>query len=279
MPRHLMNVAAVVLLCVCSSAVYARERADCDRAYQPKFGQPGKDVAWEPTIEPIVDAMLKIANTTPRDLVIDLGAGDGAIVIGAAKRFGARGIGIEYNPDLARLAQCYIEVEGLTGKAQVIRGDIFEYDFSKATVLTLYLYPELNVRVRPLILDMRPGTRVVSHRHPMGDWKPDKKTDVDGDDVYFWIVPAKVQGKWTLSERSGGSTLTMALDQKFQELSGNVQISGKQYGLQGQLRGAEITLGFRDENNLERKLTGKVDNGRMTLSEGQRQYQATRLVP
>jgi hypothetical protein len=267
----------LVLALLLATEAHAKTRADCDRVYQPQFGQPGKDINWEPTVDPIVDLMLKMAQTTSRDLVIDLGAGDGAIVIGAAKRFHTRAIGIEYNPDLAKLAQCYVEVEGLTDKAQVIRGDIFHYDFSKATVLTLYLEYELNVRLRPTILDMRPGTRVVSHRHSMGDWQPDQKSDYQNDPVFFWIVPAKAQGQWTLKE-PGGDTLRLSLTQTYQELTGSVEVGGKKYSnLTGSLRGEAITVSFNDERNTEHHWTGTVKSGRMRLSEARgRPYEGTR---
>lgn len=267
----------LILALLVATGAHAKTRADCDRVYQPQFGQPGKDINWEPTVDPIVDLMLKMAQTTPRDLVIDLGAGDGAIVIGAAQRFRARSIGIEYNPDLAKLGQCYVEVEGLTDKAQVIRGDIYQYDFSKATVLTLYLEYELNVRLRPTVLDMTPGTRVVSHRHSMGDWKPDQQSDYQGDPVFLWIVPVKAQGEWML-KGPGGETLRLSLTQKYQELTGSVEANGKTYSnLTGSIRGEAITVSFHDDRNAEHQWTGTVKNGRMSLSEGRgKPYQGTR---
>ena len=141
--------------------------------YEPKSGQPGKDVVWVPTPQSLVDRMLDMAKATPQDYVIDLGSGDGRTVITAAKR-GIKAHGIEYNPDLAELAKRNAVQAGVTDKATFAHGDIFESDFSQATVVTLFLLPGLNVRLRPTLLDMKAGTRVVSNSFTMGDWEPDE---------------------------------------------------------------------------------------------------------
>lgn len=268
-------ISFVLLGVVATGTALSKERADCEREYRPQFGQEGKDVPWEPTVAPLADAMLKMAGTTPRDLVIDLGSGDGVIVVRAAKRFGARAIGIEYNPDLAKLAQCYAEVEGVSDKAQIIRGDLFEYDFSKADVLTLYLYPELNLRLRPTILDMRPGIRVVSHSHLMGDWQPDDQTAYQDHRAYLWIVPAKVAGIWSFKQADGGEAFDLTLEQQYQNLTGKAQMAERSSRLQGALRGENITLSFKD-GRITRRLTGTVANDRMMLSDGARSYVGTR---
>ena len=168
----------------------AADRAACERTYTPRSGQDGKDVVWVPTPDAVVQRMLQIVDVTAADVVYDLGAGDGKIAIAAARR-GARAVGIEYNPNMVRLAQCFVAAEGLSGKARIVRGDVFTSDFREATVVTLYLLPELNLRLLPKLLkDLKPGTRVVSHAFDMGDWKPEQKVTVDGKEVYRWTIPA-----------------------------------------------------------------------------------------
>jgi precorrin-6B methylase 2 len=173
-----------------SAQVVAEDRATCDRAYKPQVGQEGKDVVWVPTPDEVVQRMLQVAKVTPKDIVYDLGAGDGKIAIAAGK-LGARSVGIEYNPDMAKLAQCYVQAEKLTDKTRIIQGDVFESDFRDATVVTMYLLPELNVRLLPKLLkDLKPGTRIVSHAFRMGTWEPQQTLDVGGRAVYFWTIPA-----------------------------------------------------------------------------------------
>jgi hypothetical protein len=243
-----------------------RNRADCEREYRPKFGQRGKDVPWEPTSSAFAAAMLRLAETGPSDRVYDLGAGDGAIVIAAAQQFDATAVGIEYNRNLATLAQCYIEAEGLAQKASVIAGDIFETDFSRATVVTLFLYPEVNLRLRPTLLRMSPGVRVVSHMHGMGTWKWDDEVELDGRRAYLWIVPADVKGSWTFKNDAGGDEFTLTLQQRFQELTGRWRRGGEQIGVSGSVRGAKINLKTSDG----RQLIGMLDGGRIaaTVSNG-----------
>jgi SAM-dependent methyltransferase len=173
-----------------SAQTVAVERANCDQAYKPQVGQEGKDVIWVPTPDEVVQRMLEVAKVTPQDTVYDLGAGDGKIAIAAAK-LGATAIGIEYNPDMAKLAQCYVRAEKLTGKTRIIQGDVFESDFRDATVVTMYLLPALNLKLLPKLLkDLRPGTRIVSHSFTMGSWAPEQTLDVSGRAVHFWTIPA-----------------------------------------------------------------------------------------
>ena len=168
----------------------AVDRAACERTYKPERGQEGKDVVWIPTPDDVVQRMLEIVDVKPTDVVYDLGAGDGKIAIAAARR-GARAVGIEYNPDMARLAQCYVNAEGLGGRVRVERGDVFEADFREATVVTMYLLPDLNLKLIPKLLrDLRPGTRIVSHAFHMGSWEPEQTAKVDGRTVYRWTIPA-----------------------------------------------------------------------------------------
>jgi SAM-dependent methyltransferase len=240
---------------------HSQQRADCEKQYQPSTGQPGKDVVWVPTNDGLVLRMLDMAKVSSSDVVYDLGAGDGKIAIAAAKKFGAKSTGVEYNPDMAALAQCFVRAEGLTQKVKIIQGDIFETNFSDATVLTLYLLPELNLRLRPTILDMKPGTRVVSHSFLMGDWQPDESSVSEDGAAYLWIVPAKVAGKWTFKKQGGTDTFSVQLDQAFQKLSGKVDASGEEI-TQGEIKGTELSLIF-SEGDVHTRLKGKVSGNRV----------------
>jgi SAM-dependent methyltransferase len=250
-------VAIAGALLALTAAADARDRKECDKDYKPQVGQSGKDVVWVPTPDELVQRMLRMAKVTPQDLVYDLGAGDGKIAIAAGK-LGATAVGIEYNPDMARLAQCYVQADGMGGKVKIIQGDIFKEDFSKATVVTMYLLPELNLRLRPTILAMKPGTRVTSHQFTMGDWEADETAEMDYRTAYLWIVPAKVEGTWTLRDQ-GGAQYTVNLAQKFQKISGDVSVGGNKQPLVGAtLRGDEIKFAFNDEKGVTRTLTGTV---------------------
>jgi hypothetical protein len=213
---RILLVAGLTALVASPALAQARGGA----TFEPTVGQPGKDVVWVPTPQALVDRMLDMAKLTPQDFHIDLGSGDGRTVITAAKR-GARTMGVEYNPDMVDLAKRNAAAAGVGEKAQFIRGDIFETDFSKANVLTLFLLPSLNLRLRPTILNMAPGTRVVSNSFTMEAWQPDETANIGGDctswcTAHLWIVPAKVDGTWQL----GSNSLT--LKQEFQMLSGTL---------------------------------------------------------
>ena len=166
--------------------------------YAPKLGQMGKDVMWLPTRDELVTQMLTAARVGPEDEVVDLGAGDGKIPIAAARQFGARAWGIEYNKDLAALAQRNAQRAGVADRVRIVHGDIFKEDFAKASVVTMYLLEELNAQLRPTILAMRPGTRVLSNTFSMGDWEPDQVIRAGTNTGYFWTVPAQVAGTWWL---------------------------------------------------------------------------------
>ncbi len=269
MSRFLRSSTAIALAGVLTAAmvnVDAKDRRDCDRDYKPQVGQSGKDVVWVPTPDEVVQRMLRMAKVTPQDIVYDLGAGDGKIAIAAGK-LGANAVGIEYNADMAKLAQCYVQAENLTGKTRIIQGDVFQEDFSKASVVTMYLLPELNLRLRPTILNMKPGTRVTSHQFTMGDWEPDETAEVDYRSAYLWIVPAKVEGTWTLREQGAGNAqYTVNLSQKYQKISGDVSAAGtKQQPLVGAtVRGEEIKFAFNDDKGVTRTLTGTVRGNELT---------------
>jgi SAM-dependent methyltransferase len=216
-------------------------RADCERQYTPQRAQEGKDVIWEPTEDSMVGRMLEMANVTAADKVYDLGSGDGKIVIAAAKQFGATGVGIEYDAGLVEHARCLAAAEGVSDRVTFIQGDLFESDFSDATVVTLYLLPEINLRLRPTLLAMRPGTRVVAYSFPIADWEPDAQIDSFGDgSAFLWIVPANAAGAWTFRKANGAETFEVELEQSFQKLGG---LAGSSRVV-GSLRGDELNLGF-----------------------------------
>jgi SAM-dependent methyltransferase len=203
-----------------------------------------------------------MAQTTPNDFVIDLGSGDGRIAITAAKRFNARAMGIEYNPEMVDLSNRNATKEGVAGKVRFTKADIFESDFSQATVITMYLLPGLNLKLRPKLLDMKPGTRIVSHQFNMDDWQPDETTNIEGRRAYFWLVPAKVQGAWRL--QSGPDGLDLTLEQKYQALEGTVKLGTVNAGLRdAKLSGDKITFAFIDQGGVRRDFTGKVNGNTM----------------
>jgi SAM-dependent methyltransferase len=211
------------------------------------MGQSGKDVIWIPTGNELVTKMLKIANVGPSDLVYDLGAGDGKIAIAAAREFGARAVGIEYNPEMAALGQRNAERAGVANRVKIIQGDIFKEDFTKATVVTLYLLPELNQQLRPTLLKMKPGTRVVSHAFDMADWQPDGEID-NPPKGYFWIVPANVSGEWALDSFDSKTSTILNLSQKFQYVGGNLTMGKKmQPILNAELKGDKLQFSYVDD--------------------------------
>src|SRR5690242_6940406 len=223
------------------------------KKFQPQVGQAGKDVIWVPTPEEVVDRMLTMAQVGPSDFVVDLGSGDGRTVIAAAKR-GARSLGVEYNPDMVKLSQDNAQKAGVSDRAQFRRADIFATDFSQATVITLYLLPALNMKLRPTILSMKPGTRVASHSFTMEDWEADEISTMDGRRAYFWIVPANVMGSWALD--AGGQKSDIALEQTFQKIAGTVNFGNVQGGLRdARMRGPQISFAYVDQTGVRRDFT------------------------
>jgi len=230
---------------------------------EPSPGQAGKDVIWLPTPEPIVERMLAMAQVGPRDVVYDLGSGDGRLVIAAARR-GARTVGVEFNPELVAFSERRARAEGVAGRARFVQGDIFETDFKEATVVTLYLLPALNLRLRPTLLGMRPGTRVVSHAFGMDDWAPDELSRAVGRTAYLWIVPAAIGGAWRL-DLHGGPSFDVVLVQRFQRIEGTIALGGVEAGLREPvLRGDAIRFGFVDLAGAWHELTGTVSGDRMS---------------
>jgi hypothetical protein len=187
--------AALTLSLTLALPVAAQTKADCEREYTPQRAQEGKDVIWAPIADSMVGRMLEMAKITAADKVYDLGSGDGKIVIAAAKEFGATAVGIEYDARLVEHSRCLARAAGVADRATFIQGDIFESEFSDATVVALYLTPPVNLRLMPKLLELKPGTRVVSYSFTIGDWEPDAHIDSFGDgSAYLWIVPAKRTG-------------------------------------------------------------------------------------
>ena len=230
-----------------------------DREYTPTVGQEGKDVIWVPTPQALVEKMLDMAKLTPQDIHYDLGSGDGRTVITAAKR-GAQAFGVEFNPDMVALSERAAAKEGVSARAKFINGDIFQTDFSRATVVTLYLLPSLNVKLRPTILKMKPGTRVVSHAFNMDDWQPDQTESVEGRTAYLWIVPAPVEGAWRWNgSGSGPREYQLRLRQQFQKIEGDVQLDGRRGELRdARLRGDQISFTVIDASGERRDFSGRV---------------------
>ena len=226
--------------------------------YQPKMAQRGKDVMWMPTPNSIVTEMLNIAQVTSTDLVFDLGAGDGKIPIEAARRYGARAVGIEYDPNMAALARRNAQQAGVSDRVTIITGDIFQEDFSNATVVTLYLLTDLNIQLSPALLKMKPGTRIASNTFSMGAWEADQVIFTQGEaSGYFWIVPAKVEGEWTFSGLPDLENARLKIVQKSQKFDGDFVTS--QIGAQrieGRLRGTQIDFTYLAADGTPQNFSG-----------------------
>lgn len=253
-----------------------------DKDYTPSVGQEGKDVIWVPTPEALVEKMLDMAKLTPKDIHYDLGSGDGRTVIAAAKR-GAQAVGVEFNPDMVALSERAAAKEGVSARAKFINGDIFQTDFSHATVVTLYLLPSLNVKLRPTILKMKPGTRVVSHAFNMDEWQPDQTENVEGRTAYLWIVPAPVDGTWRWNGSGNGpKDYEVALRQQFQKVDGAARLDGRTGQLRDvTLRGDQISFTVLDTDGARRDFSGRVSGNTMQgvvkLPGGEAKWSATRV--
>ncbi len=235
-PSSMFVVFAMSLLLAGSS--YAGQAGP---EFEPRVGQEGKDVIWVPTPQALVDKMLDMAKVTAKDYVIDLGSGDGRTVITAAKR-GSKALGIEYNPDMVELSKRNAAKEGVSDKASFAKADLFESDFSQAQVITMFLLPDINIRLRPKILDLKPGTRIVSNSFTMGDWSSDETNTVKEGCVsyctaYLWIVPAKVEGSWQMPQGE------LTLKQTYQMLTGTLKSGSTSSAIaNGKLNGDQISF-------------------------------------
>jgi len=238
-----------------------------DELYQPQLRQPGKDVMWLPTPDAMVTRMLVAARTTDRDLVYDLGAGEGRIPIAAAKEFGARAVGIEYDPALAALARRNAQRAGVADRVEIVEGDIFLRDFSAATVVTLYLLPELNAQLRPRLLKLKPGTRIVSHLWDMGEWEADESFRVADSEAYLWVVPADVAGRWTVRDTDGFLDAEIELRQQFQRVGGTLTMRGRTQPLLGAyIQGDILGFTFVHHDGGVRSVRARVDGGSLSGS-------------
>ena len=229
--------------------------------YEPTRGQSGKDVIWIPTPDALVTRMLRMAQLKPQDYLIDLGSGDGKIVIAAARE-GASGLGIEYNPDMVELSRRRARAALVTERARFEKADIFESDFSKATVITMYLLPHLNLRLRHRILALKPGTRIVSHEFRMGRWQPDETARINSASVHLWLVPANASGNWDLSFTQGGQPVTVPLTvrQSFQKLAGDAKFSDFEAQLrEARVAGEQVAFGFTDADGHLRRFVGRLE--------------------
>lgn len=239
--------------------------------FEPSIGQEGKDVIWVPTPDSLIEAMLDMAGVTPADYVMDLGSGDGRIVVAAAKR-GARALGLEFNPDMVALSRRNAEKAGVSDKAKFEQADIFESDISKATVITMYLLPQLNLKLRPTLLAMKPGTRVVSHAFTMGEWVADQTIEQEGRTAYLWIIPANVQGSWICRLPSGRAELN--LTQQFQDVQGTLQIERNTFTLKNlTLQGNRISF-VADNRNYSGLVTDEGIQGTVTANGREEKWSA-----
>jgi hypothetical protein len=209
--------------------------------YEPQVGQVGKDVVWVPTPQVLVDKMLEMAKVTPSDFVIDLGSGDGRTVITAA-RLGANALGVEYNPEMVELSNENAIREGVSGRAKFVQADLFETDLSRATVITMFLLQSINLRLRPTLLNLKPGTRIVSNTFTMQEWEPDQTYRVEGNctswcTALLWIVPAKVNGTWKYDNGM------LEINQEFQKFTGTMTSGRDKIQIvNGRLNGDQISF-------------------------------------
>ncbi len=243
-PSRLLSCLFALLLGATTGVALADSQLGDDK-YRPNVGQEGKDVIWVPTNDELVGKMLETAKVTATDVVYDLGSGDGRIPVTAARQFGARSVGIEFNPEMAALARRNAQRAGVADKVKIINGDIFKENFTEATVVTMYLLPDLNLRLRPITLKMRPGTRVVSHAFDMGDWEPDQKIETSRATGYYWVVPADVAGDWAIEGLEGNPKATLKLSQRYQRVGGILTIGQTSQPILGaQLDGSRLSFRY-----------------------------------
>ena len=232
-----------------------------DEQFRLGMASHGKDVMWVPTKVEMAHQMLAMAEVKPTDIVVDLGSGDGVIPIEAARKYGVRSVGIEYNPDLVALSQRNAQRAGVQHLVSLRRGDIFVDDFSEATVLTLYLGESLNTRLRPKLLAMTPGTRIVSNTFRIEAWVPDRELRLNsGDTAYLWIVPATLDGDWDITGLPGMPTAQMRIRQKTQFFDGMID-AGTRRRIEfenGRIRGEEFRFEYTDNSNRRQAVLGRI---------------------
>lgn len=252
----------LAVLCVVSVSTAALAQAPA--AYEPQRGQAGKDVIWIPSPDDVVNRMLQMAEVKASDRVFDLGSGDGKIAIAAGRNYGARSTGLEFNPDMVQLSNRLAKEAGVADKVNFRQADIFVADFSSATVVTMYLLPELNLRLRPKLFTMPPGTRVVSHSFSMGDWEPDETARAGTGEVFLWRIPANASGQWKLSA-PGVAEASLRFSQKYQMLEGDAEFGPLRASIvQPRLSGDALRFQVRDPSGVVLTFDGKVTGHRIT---------------
>jgi len=268
MNRSLVAPKFFFSLALCAALAGGVAQAQPAKEYQPEVGQAGKDVVWVPTPQALVDKMLDMAKLTPKDYLIDLGSGDGRTVITAAKH-GSKALGIEYNPDMVELSKRTAAKEGVSDKASFVKADLFESDFSQAQVITMFLLPSINMKLRPKILNLKPGTRIVSNTFDMEDWKDDETAQVEGCTNWctapLWIDPTKVGGTWKLPQGE------LTIKQTFQMISGTLKNGTVVTPINGKLNGSQISFAAGGT-----QYTGQVNGNSMDGTAGGSKWSATR---
>jgi len=275
----LNKLAALVLgsACVLSLASTSlAQPAPAAKAFEPRLGQSGKDVMWLPTKEAIVERLFQMGEVTRRDFIVDLGSGDGNIPIAAARQRGARALGIEYNPNMVEVSKRRAIEAGVQDKVEFLQADIFVAEYSKASVVTLYLLPELNLRLRPTLLKMKPGTRILSNSWDMQTWQPDETSAVSqaNANAYLWVIPARVDGNWAVKYRAAAGALpvSLALRQRFQMVEGDADFRSFKAVLQDtRLRGDTLRFDYRDSRGEMIHFVARVEGDRMTGTATSRQ--------
>lgn len=252
----------------------------------PVAAQEGRgDVVYVPTPQISVDTMLEMAKIGPKDFLIDLGSGDGRIVITAASKFGASGFGVDLDTYLLKLANQNAKKAGVTDKVRFVEENLFETDLSRATVISTYLLPEMNLKLRPKLMALKPGTRIVTHDYHLGEWDPDEQRELVVPEkkvgepgisyVFSYVVPARVPGKWQSLVRLGGrdTPLEFDLQQEFQEIDGKVEIRDRSIDLRGRINGEQIRIVAGGRNGVVRhEFSGRIDGdsikGTLVVGEG-----------
>jgi len=281
LPSTVSSLLIAILLALTTTGLNAREQEESSE-YKPLVIQEGKDVPWVPTPEKLVDKMLDMAEVSEDDFLVDLGSGDGRLVIAAARR-GARALGIEFNPDLVEFAKKKAEEAGVSDKTEFVKADFFEYDFSDATVVTMFLLTSVNLDLRPRLLELEPGTRIVSNTFSMGSWEPDYEASTRNEfeimageymaswnKAMMWIVPAEIAGNWKLQDGQ------LTFQQSFQMFYGTYQSGNESiYISDGRINGYEISFTINGTEYTGRLTSDNTLEGTVSTGEGRKNWIAT----
>jgi SAM-dependent methyltransferase len=248
----------------------------------PEIGQVSKDSVWVPTPERMIRRLLQLADVTSEDTVLDLGSGDGRIPIHAAKHFGARAVGVELEENLIRLSNASARTQGVADRVRFVRQDLFQFDLTQATVIALYISPGVMTRLKPRLLSLKPGTRVVSHQFTLDDWEPDESVRTEGRSGYLWVVPADVAGTWRVD--ADGDGFVLHVEQSHQALTVRGERAGRPVPvLAARLRGTEIRFSSFDADGTSRHFSGRVSatgiEGESEREGARASWRATRLPP